>query len=74
MNFNTKALVPATFALFAFAAFANGGDVSLPAAYPTEEVRASETSCEADAAFRRELAKSDGEVNPDAPACNESGK
>jgi len=76
-NFKRNALVPTAFAFVAFAAFADGGEVTLHVVYPTEEPQAIERTCEEaanDAVFLRELAKTDGNVEPDTPPipqCNE---
>ena len=79
MNSHKQALV-AIVSLLACAAHADGGDVSMPASYPIEEPQAVEQTCAdaaRNAAFLRELARTDGDVEPDSPAipeCNEEPK
>ena len=71
-----NALVPVAAAFFALAAYADGGDVTLPVAYPQDESQVEQRTCAQaleDAAFRREMARTDGDPNPDAtsvPECD----
>jgi hypothetical protein len=72
-----KQALAAIFSLFAWAAYADGSEVSLPVSYPIEEPQPTEQSC-AEAArtavFLRELQRTDGDVDPSLPAipqCNE---
>ena len=71
---NRNALVAVAAAFFALAAHADGGDVAIPVAYPQDEPQVEQRTCTQaleDAAFRRELARSDGDVNPDTPSVPE---
>ena len=69
-----KQALAVTFSIFAWAAYADGGDVSIPVSYPTDEPQATEQTC-AEAArtalFLRELSKTDGDVDPSLPAIPE---
>jgi hypothetical protein len=70
-SFKRNALVPMVLAFFAATVHADGGEVSQPAAYPTEEVQVQTSTCDnnaRDAALRHELARTDGDVDPVAPA------